>query len=124
MNWNTIYITGSNDFWEDVHRKVKGTDLNFLQGHSERSPDGLYQVLYWLDSRASLRDFKMAIGGKLIWKYRLRFFLELELINNEEESSEGNSIFTAKESALINSARKGISSRAILKSHASQKTAA
>jgi hypothetical protein len=34
--------------------------------------------LYWIEDGSDLRQIKEAIGGKIIWRYRLRFFKELE----------------------------------------------
>lgn len=75
MNWKTIYLKGKGDFKEDVLRKLEQSDLVFMPGYMEGA--GKYD-LYWLDENHSLRDFKKAITGKIIWKHRLRFYDTLE----------------------------------------------
>jgi len=105
MNWNTIYITGNDDFWEDVNKKLSQSDLKFLLGHIEHRPDKKFYGLYWLDSSVTLREFKEAVGGKLVWKYRLRFFNELDQAEKPNEKRNANS-FSKKEAALIKAMRK------------------
>ena len=102
MNWNTIYVTGIEDFWEDVNKKLAQSDLNFLTGYIEQRPDNKFHGLYWLDNRIDLRLFKEAIGGKVIWKYRLRFYNELE---QAKDSFSNQTDFSEKENAMIKSMR-------------------
>lgn len=101
MNWNTIYIKGNGDFWSDVNKKLNQSNISFLPGIVELVEDGMYQGLYWVDKTIDVRTFKEAITGKLIWKYRLRFFNEIEEVKNEKPKSQ----FTSKEKALMNSMR-------------------
>lgn len=54
-------------------------------------------ALYWITSRITLRDFKLAIGSKLIWKYRLRFMENVEDLVEKQNDS-----LTKKEIELIN----------------------
>lgn len=75
MNWKTIYLKGKGEFKEEVLKKLEQSNLKFMPGYMEGA--GNYD-LYWLDEAHTLRDFKKAITGKLIWKYRLRFFDTLE----------------------------------------------
>ena len=78
MNWNTLYITGNADFWEDVNKKLSQSELNYLPGYMEQRPDKKFHGLYWIDNQAGLRQIKEAIGGKIIWKYRLYFLNEMD----------------------------------------------
>jgi hypothetical protein len=105
MNWNTIYITGNADFWEDVNKKLSHSDLNFLSGYMEQRPDGTYRGLYWIDNQVDMRQFKEAVSGKLVWKYRLRFFTELEQQQLDETFLGDIESFSDKEKALIKSMR-------------------
>jgi len=104
MNWNTIYITGNENFWDDVNKKLLQSELTFLPGFLEQRPDGKYQGLYWLDNATELRKFKEAISGKIIWKYRLSFFNEIEPAPDQAPEAEGDN-FSAKENALIKEMR-------------------
>jgi len=106
MNWNTIYIIGNDDFWEDVNKKLSHSELTFLPGYVEELPDNKHQGLYWLDNQVSLREFKEAIGGKLVWKYRLTFLHELEQPKKTDTDLSGSLEFSAKENALIQAMRR------------------
>src|SRR3954469_8949692 len=85
MSWKTIYITGKGDFREEVKRKLEHSDQRYLPGFIESAPGQTTHDLYWLDGRTDLRTFKQAIGGKLIWKYRMRFFNTLEEFTASQE---------------------------------------
>ena len=78
MGWITVYITGRSDFREEVLKKLDGSDINFMPGNIGAASDMDTHDLYWLDERVDIRKFRQAIGSKLIWKYRLRFFTSLE----------------------------------------------
>lgn len=105
MNWNTIYITGNDNFWEEVNKKLSQSTLSYLNGFMEQLANGQYQALYWLDNRIDLRDFKEAISGKVIWKYRLHFFRELEQpIENKEVNNKPETL-SLKEHSLLNAMR-------------------
>ena len=78
MGWITVYITGKADFREEVLKKLEGSNVNFMPGNTGASSDMDTHDLYWLDERVDIKDFKRAIGSKMIWKYRLTFFTSLE----------------------------------------------
>jgi hypothetical protein len=104
MNWTTIYITGRQDFREEVRKKLEHVDLNFMPGYIGNSSQTSADDLYWLDSSTTLRTFKEAIGGKLIWKYRLRFFSGLEEFLDYQESQKKTGL-TAEDLSLIEEMR-------------------
>ncbi len=76
MSWKTVYILGKPGFRGEIDRKVFGSELEVMPGATGESD--AEQGLYWLDHETQVREMKEAIGGKLIWKYRLRFFESLE----------------------------------------------
>jgi len=78
MSWKTIYIVGKTDFREEVSRKLQHSSQRYMPGFVDSSNGENTHDLYWLDGRTDLREFKEAIGGKLIWKHRLRFYPTLE----------------------------------------------
>jgi hypothetical protein len=107
MNWATLYITGRDDFRDDVRKKLEGNRLNFMPGYIDSDGTGKYD-LYWLDEKTPLKDFKEAIGSKLVWKYRLRFYTNLEdflqsvnktEFDNDLSDDERGTIITMKRSA-------------------------
>jgi hypothetical protein len=97
MNWTTIYITGNEGFKEEVRRKLEHSELKYMPGNLGSSSDEGTDDLYWLDAGAELRAFKEAIGGKLVWKYRLRFFQSLEDFLAFQESRNSRLEFTPME---------------------------
>ena len=107
MNWNTIYITGIDNFWDDVNKKLSQSDLVFLTGYIEQRSDSKFHGLYWLDQKIDLRLFKEAIGAKVIWKYRLNFFFEPEINDHEMEKDYQDTtlVFSDKEKAMIKAMR-------------------
>ena len=101
MSWTTIYITGRADFRSEVRKKLEHADQRFMAGYIENSSNLDTHDLYWLDGRTELRLFKLAIGGKLIWKYRLRFFTSLEEFLAFENNRKDNDAFTDEELSRI-----------------------
>jgi hypothetical protein len=103
MGWVTIYITGKGDFREDVGRKLEDSDLKFMPGYTGGSSgEGeLISDMYWIDERVNVREVKEAIGSKLIWKYRLRFYTSLESFIESQNTRKPSAEFTAEERALL-----------------------
>lgn len=103
MGWVTIYITGKADFREDVGKKLEDSDLNLMPGYTGASSDiAGFSDLYWVDEKITIRQIKEAIGGKLIWKYRLNFFDTLEAFIESQNTTKNSSEFTPEEKALLN----------------------
>jgi hypothetical protein len=103
MNWTTLYITGRTDFREDVLDKLTDSKVDFMPGYVDGSTgNGIYD-LYWIAEKTPLREIKEAIGSKLIFKYRLRFYTNLEefieTANDEETSHERDLLSTMRQSA-------------------------
>jgi hypothetical protein len=95
MSWTTIYVTGKEGFNEEVLKHLMQADFEVMPGSSGKEPK---VSLYWVDESVSLRDFKKAIGAKIVFKYRLQFFSTLEEIENAQAL---NSKLTAREEAMI-----------------------
>jgi hypothetical protein len=49
-----------------------------MPGYLESSTAKGHWDLYWINDQYTLRNVKEAIGSKVIWKYRLQFFQDLE----------------------------------------------
>lgn len=100
MQWITIYITGKDDFKEEVSKRLESSDLKYMPGYNGGSGDEAFSDMYWVDERVDLREFKEAIGSKLIWKYRLRFYTSLEaFIESQNKTQKAD--FSAEERALL-----------------------
>ena len=106
MNWTTLYITGEGDFRDDVFRKLEGGDVDFMPGYLEPSAGRGFFDLYWINESTDLRELKRVIGSKLVWKYRLRFYTDLEEFTNATEKNSRKMGFTKDEQSLMDSMRK------------------
>jgi hypothetical protein len=73
----TIYIVGNPGFAELHHRHLDDSS-NFLRGQVSVEIPGKEVQLFWVHNKSALKKLKKAIGPDLIWKYRLRFYFELE----------------------------------------------
>lgn len=78
MNWVTIYIRGRAGFKDEVRRKLEYSRLEYMPGNSGDYARAKTHDLYWLAEGTELREMKKVIGAKLVWKYRLRFYDNLE----------------------------------------------
>jgi hypothetical protein len=74
MNWATLYIQGKEGFDKDILKNLEQSGVDFLYGTSLESGVSLY----WVNEKVKLRDFKMAIGSKTVFKYRLQFYTTAE----------------------------------------------
>lgn len=101
MGWSTVYITGKTDFQGEVLKKLQASDLDFMPGYTGSSADIDTHDLYWLDERVDIRDFKEAIGSKLVWKYRLNFYTSLEAFVEAQNPKKKALEFTPEENALL-----------------------
>jgi|SRR5688572_8242770 len=78
MNWTTIYITGRPEFQAEVRKKLEQSNLDFMRGYVDNTTATVPHDLYWLNDQTELRAMKEAVGSKLVWKYRLKFYTSLE----------------------------------------------
>lgn len=96
----TIYIVGNPGFLE-LHRKHLDDNSKFLRGHvTVVIPEKEVQLL-WVHKKSDLKILKKAIGADLIWKYRLRFYFNLEDFTPAEVSENE---LSADEKALMRKA--------------------
>src|SRR5690606_26106499 len=100
--WITIYITGKTDFREVVREKLENSPLAIMPGNiGGTGGDGPFADMYWVDESVHLRTIKEAIGSKLVWRYRLRFYGSLESFIESQNPTSKTSDFTDEEKALI-----------------------
>lgn len=104
FNWITYFISGRPDFRDEVRKKLEHSELRHMPGFIEQTSSEFEHDLYWVQEGIPLRTFKEAVGGKLIWKYRLRFFTTQEEFLASEAS--GTSGFSDRERAMISQMRK------------------
>ena len=106
MEWITLYITGRADFRELVHKKLEHSKLSLMPGYLDASLGRGTYDLYWVDESVSLKDFKEAIGAKLIWKYRLRFYANLEEFIEAVNGKTPTLEFTEEDQEMLDNFRK------------------
>ena len=95
MGWTTIYINGRPGGEAEILNNLTHSGINFMPGYANEK--GL--ILFWVDESESLRSFKKAIGSKIIFKYRLRFFTTIEAFveSNHDESNQDQDILSPGE---------------------------
>ena len=106
MNWNTLYIRGRADFREVVRRKLEHSRVSHMPGYLDASLGRGTYDLYWIDESVSLQEFKEAIGAKLIWRYRLRFYANLEEFVEAVNGGAPSMDFTDEEQDLVDNFRR------------------
>ena len=101
MNWTTVYITGRPKFQAEVRKKLEQSNLDFMPGYIDNTTSNVTHDLYWLNDQTPLRELKEAVGGKLVWKYRLKFHADLEAFLNSQERTAKSAELTQDDLALI-----------------------
>lgn len=91
--WTTVYITGKTGFSEVILNRLGD---HWLLGTAAKDA----ALMFWLPDITQLRTFKKSVGAKLILKYRIRFFIDVE----EQLLSDiiPNNEFSAAEKIMIN----------------------
>ena len=93
MNWTTIYITGRSGFQEEVRKKLENSNLDFMPGYVDNSTATVTHDLYWLNDHTQLREMKEAVGSKLVWKFRLKFYASLEaFLQSQDDKAKANEL--------------------------------
>src|SRR5688572_25577322 len=77
MSWKTIYIVGRKGFYDEVLKNLEKSGIDFMSGYNTRDAAETHE-LFWIPERMALRKFKESISARTIFKYRLKFFRELE----------------------------------------------
>lgn len=90
MGWTTLYIVGNSDFTEDVRSRIEQSNLKIMSGSFGAGQGTCFHDMYWVDEKLNLRKLKEKIGSKLIWKYRLRFFLSLDEFMQVQQGQQKN----------------------------------
>jgi hypothetical protein len=103
MGWTTLYITGKEDFREEIKDRLEGSNLDIMSGYTGTyTPGGEAHELYWIDEKTDLRNVKEAIGSKLIWKYRLNFYPSFEaFIETQNRKQKRSHQLTEEDFALF-----------------------
>lgn len=79
--WVPLYIVGIECFQKSMVDALGKSDLPFMPGYLFDTSLSNDHIMLWIDEKVVIREYKKAIGGKLIWKHRLRFFTDLDAFN-------------------------------------------
>lgn len=93
VGWTTIYINGKAGAEAEILHNLQHSGFNFMPGYANEK--GL--ILFWVDEAESLRSFKKAIGSKTIFKYRLRFYTNVEAFVESRHHEEDQDILSGPE---------------------------
>ena len=74
MAWNTLYVTGRSGFTAELIEALNFSREEFLTGSYDIN--GVY--LFWVTEKFSIDNLKLILGGHAIFKYRIRFFDDIE----------------------------------------------
>ncbi len=76
----TIYIKGIKKYKVSL---IKGLDKSNLKEGKDyiQGLAGDDYALYWLNDKITLKEFKLAVGTKFVWKHRMRFYNSLDEMN-------------------------------------------
>lgn len=94
MGWTTVYVNGRAGFGEAILPELHRT---WLRGTVEHD---LNLIMFWLNEDAGIHELKKAIGSKTVFKYRLRFFTNLDEYL-KSEAAKNYSGFSVHEVKLI-----------------------
>lgn len=80
----TIYIKGRDKFKKKIRKGLYKSDLREGQDYiiGEASADF---ALIWCRDDLTIRELKLAISPKYIWKYRMMFYSSIEEMNPVKE---------------------------------------
>ena len=108
MNWTTIYITGRPGFQAEVRKKLEHSNLDFMPGYVDNTTATVTHDLYWLNGQTELREMKEAVGSKLVWKYRLKFYASLEAFLQSQDNTAKAAELTQADLDLMAQMREGV----------------
>lgn len=90
MNWKPVYIIGKQGFEKAVLDALGHSGIAFMPGYLHDELQHGEHALFWIEESMSTRDFKLAISSKVVFRYRLRVFEELDDFIHEHNSDEGS----------------------------------
>lgn len=78
VRWIPVYVSGRPGFADKITEALTHSGLPFMPGYYHDSNAAIDHTLIWTDENTMLKQYKAAIGARTIWKYRLRFFRNLQ----------------------------------------------
>jgi len=93
MGWITVYIKGKSGFEEEVLDRLNGSDFPFMPGTSYEK--GL--MLCWIPDQKTVRSFKQAIGSRIVFRHRLRFYTNVEALIEQNHNHKSDQEVSERE---------------------------
>ena len=97
MAWKTLYVTGRTGFDLELVNRLKRSSEDFLTGSF--NSNGTY--LFWIADNFAVGDLKKIVGGKSIFKYRMRFFLKADAFVSHRDQGKMIHRFTAGQEQMF-----------------------
>lgn len=97
MAWKTLYVTGRSGFDLELVNRLKRSGEDFLTGSF--NSQGTY--LFWISDNFALRSLKKVIGGKAIFKFRMRFFQRIDAFVAYQEKDKRSHGFTPMQEQMF-----------------------
>jgi hypothetical protein len=93
----TVYIKGKDGYRNKAKDRIRKSSL--VEGiHYITGENAMHNtLLYWITSKISLKEFKKVIGSDVIWKYRIRFYQNVEDLIEKKDNNQ----LSKKEKELI-----------------------
>lgn len=103
MDLIMLYISGKPGFAREVLKQLSRAKFSYLEGTANTKN----VIAVWVDKSTVLRDFKLAVGAKLIFKYRLQFISSNSAVAKAEQKANSDDSLTDYLQNLANQYRKG-----------------
>jgi hypothetical protein len=97
MAWKTLYVTGRPGFDRELLSSLEKTDSHYLTGSF--NDDNTY--LFWVTESFEVQKLKYAIGSKVLFRYRLRFFFGVDAFISSRDLGKRNHQFTSVQEQMF-----------------------
>lgn len=97
MVWKTLYTTGRVGSDRVVNGFLRKLKIEFITGSFNQ--EGTY--LFWVTDNFDLKRFRRKIGGKMTFRYRLRFFFSVDSFIAFRDKEEKNHGFTPDQEQMF-----------------------
>ena len=93
MRWETLYVTGRSGFTSELVDGLNNSGEDFLTGSYDEN--GVY--LFWVTEHFALKKLKIVLGYKMIFRYRLRFFSDIDTFTLFTQKNYSNNLTPEQE---------------------------
>jgi hypothetical protein len=97
MSWITLYVSGRTGIELQLNRFMTKSGSDFLSGTVNEQ--GL--LLYWVKQDFQLHKMKVAIGSKLLFRFRMRFFFSADTFTTARSKNKRLPYFTEDQEQMF-----------------------